>query len=102
MWKGSNYCPTAWLSSSQDHLFSVLFLIVTVIVVVGLDVVRTDQPLMFYQTETNQAKLWNILSIYAWVDSDISYVQGMYSDFQSLFLIPRSPRCNCFIFDHSL
>ncbi|KNA18892.1 hypothetical protein SOVF_066990 isoform B [Spinacia oleracea] len=44
---------------------------------IGLDVVRTDQPLMFYQTETNQAKLWNILSIYAWVDSDISYVQGM-------------------------
>ncbi|KAL2945284.1 TBC1 domain family member 15 [Bienertia sinuspersici] len=44
---------------------------------IGLDVVRTDQPLMFYQTESNQAKLWNILSIYAWVDSDISYVQGM-------------------------
>ncbi|XP_057535895.1 rab GTPase-activating protein 22-like isoform X5 [Amaranthus tricolor] len=44
---------------------------------IGLDVVRTDQPLVFYQTESNQAKLWNILSIYAWVDSDISYVQGM-------------------------
>ncbi|XP_010684635.1 rab GTPase-activating protein 22 isoform X2 [Beta vulgaris subsp. vulgaris] len=44
---------------------------------IGLDVVRTDQPLVFYQTESNQAKLWNVLSIYAWVDSDISYVQGM-------------------------
>lgn len=44
---------------------------------IGLDVVRTDQSLMFYQIETNQAKLWNILSIYAWVDSDVSYVQGM-------------------------
>lgn len=44
---------------------------------IGLDVVRTDQPLVFYQTESNQAKLWNVLSIYAWLDSDISYVQGM-------------------------
>ncbi|XP_021722241.1 TBC1 domain family member 15-like isoform X2 [Chenopodium quinoa] len=44
---------------------------------IGLDVVRTDQPLVFYQNERNQAKLWNILSIYAWEDSDISYVQGM-------------------------
>lgn len=44
---------------------------------IGLDVVRTDQALIFYQTESNQAKLWNILSVYAWMDSDISYVQGM-------------------------
>ncbi|KAJ8443993.1 hypothetical protein Cgig2_020839 [Carnegiea gigantea] len=43
----------------------------------GLDVVRTDQALVFYQSESNQAKLWNVLSIYAWVDSDIGYVQGM-------------------------
>ncbi|KAK9756881.1 hypothetical protein RND81_01G127000 [Saponaria officinalis] len=44
---------------------------------IGLDVVRTDQALVFYQTESNQAKLWNILAIYAWLDSDVSYVQGM-------------------------
>ncbi|GAB2298569.1 hypothetical protein Dimus_032637 [Dionaea muscipula] len=44
---------------------------------IGLDVVRTDQPLVFYQNETNGAKLWNVLSIYAWVDSEIGYVQGM-------------------------
>ncbi|XP_074268617.1 uncharacterized protein LOC141591988 isoform X1 [Silene latifolia] len=44
---------------------------------IGLDVVRTDQALVFYQNEINQAKLWNILAVYAWLDSDISYVQGM-------------------------
>ncbi|GAB2234459.1 hypothetical protein Droror1_Dr00003713 [Drosera rotundifolia] len=44
---------------------------------IGLDVVRTDQSLVFYQNEANGAKLWNILSIYAWVDSNIGYVQGM-------------------------
>lgn len=44
---------------------------------IGLDVLRTDQALVFYQDESNQAKLWNILSLYAWSDSDISYVQGM-------------------------
>ncbi|KAL9267514.1 Rab GTPase-activating protein 22-like protein [Drosera capensis] len=45
---------------------------------IGLDVVRTDQSLVFYQNEANGVKLWNILSIYAWVDSDIGYVQGEY------------------------
>ncbi|KAJ6306466.1 hypothetical protein OIU78_021727 [Salix suchowensis] len=44
---------------------------------IGLDVVRTDRALAFYDSEKNQAKLWDILAIYAWVDNDISYVQGM-------------------------
>lgn len=44
---------------------------------IGLDVVRTDRALAFYESEKNQAKLWDILAIYAWVDNDISYVQGM-------------------------
>ncbi|XP_057985021.1 uncharacterized protein LOC110663353 isoform X1 [Hevea brasiliensis] len=44
---------------------------------IGLDVVRTDQTLVFYESETNQAKLWDVLAVYAWVDSDIGYVQGM-------------------------
>ncbi|KAJ6306468.1 hypothetical protein OIU76_001446 [Salix suchowensis] len=43
---------------------------------IGLDVVRTDRALAFYDSEKNQAKLWDILAIYAWVDNDISYVQG--------------------------
>ncbi|XVF21549.1 hypothetical protein REPUB_Repub12eG0099400 [Reevesia pubescens] len=44
---------------------------------IGLDVVRTDRALTFYENETNQAKLWDILAIYSWVDDDIGYVQGM-------------------------
>ncbi|XP_024165532.1 TBC1 domain family member 15 isoform X5 [Rosa chinensis] len=44
---------------------------------IGLDVVRTDRTLVFYESETNQAKLWEILSVYAWMDNDIGYVQGM-------------------------
>ncbi|XP_021630025.1 rab GTPase-activating protein 22 isoform X2 [Manihot esculenta] len=44
---------------------------------IGLDVVRTDRTLVFYESETNQAKLWDILAVYAWVDNDIGYVQGM-------------------------
>ncbi|KAF9683040.1 hypothetical protein SADUNF_Sadunf05G0170800 [Salix dunnii] len=44
---------------------------------IGLDVVRTDRALAFYDSEKNQAKLWDILAVYAWVDNDISYVQGM-------------------------
>ncbi|XP_056163686.1 rab GTPase-activating protein 22 isoform X1 [Syzygium oleosum] len=44
---------------------------------IGLDVVRTDRALSFYESEINQAKLWDVLAVYAWVDSDIGYVQGM-------------------------
>ncbi|XP_048337451.2 uncharacterized protein LOC107425770 isoform X2 [Ziziphus jujuba] len=44
---------------------------------IGLDVLRTDRSLVFYESESNQAKLWTVLSIYAWVDTDIGYVQGM-------------------------
>ncbi|KAL8530240.1 hypothetical protein ACS0TY_007329 [Phlomoides rotata] len=44
---------------------------------IGLDVVRTDRTLAYYENEANQAKLWDVLSIYAWVDNEIGYVQGM-------------------------
>lgn len=44
--------------------------------VAGLDVVRTDRALVFYESEVNQAKLWDVLAIYSWVDNDIGYVQG--------------------------
>jgi len=44
--------------------------------IVGLDVVRTDRALAFYEIEANQSKLWDVLSIYAWLDNDIGYVQG--------------------------
>ncbi|XP_057480518.1 uncharacterized protein LOC130767619 isoform X7 [Actinidia eriantha] len=44
---------------------------------IGLDVIRTDRALIFYESDMNQAKLWNILAVYAWVDNSIGYVQGM-------------------------
>uniref|UniRef100_A0A7N0TNT5 Rab-GAP TBC domain-containing protein n=2 Tax=Kalanchoe fedtschenkoi TaxID=63787 RepID=A0A7N0TNT5_KALFE len=44
---------------------------------ISLDVLRTDRSLVFYESEINQSKLWDILAIYAWVDDDIGYVQGM-------------------------
>ncbi|KAL6505237.1 hypothetical protein OROGR_025054 [Orobanche gracilis] len=44
---------------------------------IGLDVARTDRTLVYYENETNQAKLWDVLAVYAWVDKDIGYVQGM-------------------------
>ncbi|KAM6592176.1 hypothetical protein CsatA_014781 [Cannabis sativa] len=44
---------------------------------IGLDVARTDRALAFYENEAHQAKLWDILSVYAWLDNDIGYVQGM-------------------------
>ncbi|CAN4102034.1 unnamed protein product [Withania somnifera] len=44
---------------------------------IGLDVVRTDRSLVFYENQSNQAKLWDVLAVYAWMDKDIGYVQGM-------------------------
>ncbi|CAA2933572.1 TBC1 domain family member 15 [Olea europaea var. sylvestris] len=44
---------------------------------IGLDVVRTDRALVFYENEANQAKLWDVLAVYVWMDNDIGYVQGM-------------------------
>ncbi|KAK4344742.1 hypothetical protein RND71_034918 [Anisodus tanguticus] len=44
---------------------------------IGLDVVRTDRTLVFYENEANQAELWDVLAVYAWMDNDIGYVQGM-------------------------
>ncbi|KAJ4844047.1 hypothetical protein Tsubulata_013453 [Turnera subulata] len=45
---------------------------------IGLDVVRTDRALVFYENEANQAKLWEVLAVYVWIDNnDIGYVQGM-------------------------
>ncbi|KAH0634958.1 hypothetical protein KY289_037984 [Solanum tuberosum] len=53
---------------------------------IGLDVVRTDRTLVFYENEANQSKLWDVLSVYAWMDKDIGYVQGM-SDICSPMII---------------
>lgn len=42
----------------------------------GLDVVRTDRTLVFYEKQDNLAKLWDILAVYAWIDTDVGYCQG--------------------------
>lgn len=44
---------------------------------IGLDVVRTDRTLMFYEKQENLAKLWDVLAVYAWHDKDVGYGQGM-------------------------
>ncbi|KAG2256517.1 hypothetical protein Bca52824_075811 [Brassica carinata] len=44
---------------------------------IGLDVIRTDRYLCFYESERNQARLWDVLAIYTWLNPDIGYVQGM-------------------------
>ncbi|BBN14891.1 hypothetical protein MPTK1_6g15340 [Marchantia polymorpha subsp. ruderalis] len=44
---------------------------------IGLDVVRTDRMLQFYEVPQNQARLWDILALYAWYDQEIGYCQGM-------------------------
>ncbi|CAF2160716.1 unnamed protein product [Brassica rapa] len=44
---------------------------------IGLDVNRTDRSLEFYEKNENLSKLWDILSVYAWIDQDVGYCQGM-------------------------
>lgn len=44
---------------------------------IGLDVHRTDRTLVFYEKQENLSKLWDILAVYAWIDTDIGYCQGM-------------------------
>ncbi|EYU33615.1 hypothetical protein ABFS82_08G177500 [Erythranthe guttata] len=44
---------------------------------IGLDVVRTDRTLVFFEKQENLSKLWDILSVYSWFDSDVGYCQGM-------------------------
>lgn len=42
----------------------------------GLDVIRTDRTLVFYEKQENLSKLWDILAVYAWIDKDVGYCQG--------------------------
>ncbi|XP_019433050.1 PREDICTED: TBC1 domain family member 15 [Lupinus angustifolius] len=62
---------------------------------IGLDVVRTDRALAFYETEANQAKLWDVLAVFAWLNSDIGYVQGM-NDICSPLIILIENEADCF------
>ncbi|KAJ7550931.1 hypothetical protein O6H91_07G125500 [Diphasiastrum complanatum] len=53
---------------------------------IGLDVVRTDRMLQFYEDPKNLAKLWDVLAVYAWFDEDVGYCQGM-SDLCSAMVV---------------
>ncbi|KAJ0110589.1 hypothetical protein Patl1_01743 [Pistacia atlantica] len=69
---------------------------------IGLDVVRTDRALVFYESEINQAKLWDVLAIYSWVDNDIGYVQGM-NDIASPMIILLENEADAFwCFEHAM
>ncbi|KAJ0792468.1 putative Rab-GTPase-TBC domain-containing protein [Helianthus annuus] len=69
---------------------------------IGLDVVRTDRALVFYENEANQAKLWDLLAIYTWVDDDIGYVQGM-NDICSPMVILLKDEADAFwCFEHAM
>ncbi|KAL8215032.1 hypothetical protein R6Q57_004481 [Mikania cordata] len=69
---------------------------------IGLDVVRTDRALVYYENEVNQAKLWDLLAIYTWVDEDIGYVQGM-NDICSPMVILLKDEADAFwCFEHAM
>lgn len=59
------------ISLSVCYIFPSLF-----IFMLGLDVIRTDRTLVFYEKQENLSKLWDILAVYAWFDKEVSYCQG--------------------------
>ncbi|KAG7025437.1 TBC1 domain family member 15 [Cucurbita argyrosperma subsp. argyrosperma] len=69
---------------------------------IGLDVVRTDRALVYYESEANQSKLWDILSVYAWIDGEVGYMQGM-NDICSPIIILLENEADAFwCFDHAM
>ncbi|GMJ05134.1 hypothetical protein like AT4G27100 [Hibiscus trionum] len=62
---------------------------------IGLDVKRTDRNLVFYEKQENVSKLWDVLSVYAWIDMDVGYCQGM-SDLCSPMIIVLEHEADAF------
>ncbi|KAL9236347.1 hypothetical protein vseg_011030 [Gypsophila vaccaria] len=62
---------------------------------IGLDVKRTDRAFTFYEKQENLSKLWDILSVYAWIDEDVGYCQGM-SDLCSPMIILLDDEADAF------
>ncbi|KAK7324658.1 hypothetical protein VNO77_28392 [Canavalia gladiata] len=62
---------------------------------IGLDVIRTDRTLVFYEKQENLSKLWDILAVYAWIDKDVGYGQGM-SDLCSPMVILLDDEADAF------
>ncbi|CAI0434525.1 unnamed protein product [Linum tenue] len=69
---------------------------------IGLDVVRTDQSLEFYQNEVNSAKLWDILAVYSWVDMDIGYMQGMNDICSPMVILLENDADAYWCFEHAM
>ncbi|XP_016182997.1 TBC1 domain family member 17 [Arachis ipaensis] len=69
---------------------------------IGLDVNRTDRALVFYESEANQAKLWDVLSVYAWLDDDIGYVQGMNDICSPLIILIENEADSYWCFDRAM
>ncbi|CAL9155995.1 unnamed protein product [Musa hybrid cultivar] len=63
---------------------------------IGLDVLRTDRTLVFYEKKENLAKLWDILAVYAWIDKDVGYCQGGMSDLCSPIIILLEDEADAF------
>lgn len=62
---------------------------------IGLDVLRTDRTLLFYEKKENLSKLWDVLAVYAWFDKDVGYGQGM-SDLCSTMVILLEDEADAF------
>ncbi|OIV99169.1 hypothetical protein TanjilG_19665 [Lupinus angustifolius] len=62
---------------------------------IGLDVIRTDRTMVFYEKKENLSKLWDILAVYARVDTDVGYGQGM-SDLCSPMIILLNDEADAF------
>ncbi|KAK1324456.1 hypothetical protein QJS10_CPA01g00960 [Acorus calamus] len=62
---------------------------------IGLDVVRTDRTLVFYEKQEHLSKLWDILAVYAWIDKDVGYCQGM-SDLCSPMIVLLEDEADAF------
>lgn len=69
------------------HVYTYIWLLVRIfcpfqmclsalIFLLGLDVLRTDRTLVFYEKQENLSKLWDILAVYSWFDGDVGYCQG--------------------------
>uniref|UniRef100_A0A0A9DMC3 Rab-GAP TBC domain-containing protein n=1 Tax=Arundo donax TaxID=35708 RepID=A0A0A9DMC3_ARUDO len=62
---------------------------------IGLDVLRTDRSMMFYENKENLSKLGDILAVYAWIDKEVGYCQGM-SDLCSPMIVLLDDEADAF------
>ncbi|KAG2481188.1 rab GTPase-activating protein 22-like isoform X4 [Panicum virgatum] len=62
---------------------------------IGLDVLRTDRSMVFYENKENLQKLWDILAVYAWIDKEVGYCQGM-SDLCSPMIVLLNDEADAF------